>query len=229
MNYQLEICVDSFDSTRTALKAGADRVELCSALELGGLTPSYGLIERAAHLKNKDIYVMIRPRAGDFNYTAEEFETMKTDIKWIKKMPVQGIVVGLVNADGYLDLERLAELSHLAKPLKCVLHRAFDVAKSPEKDIPAIVDLGFIRILTSGQKETAAEGSDYIAKIQKQYGNLIEIMPGSGVNDQNALDILKRTNCSSIHMSGKLKKEVIEYANEELISKVKKILAQERG
>ncbi len=199
----LEVCVDSFKSLLTAKAAGADRIELCSALSLGGLTPSYGLMEQAIEVKDIEIFVMIRPRSGDFLYDEFEFETIKKDIISAKKMGFNGIVTGILLKNGKLDLERMEEIAEIAKPLKVVLHRAFDDALEPENDIEALIDMGIIRILTSGQRSNALEGAGYIGEIQKQYGNRITIMPGCGISKNNIEKIYNITGCKHFHMSGK--------------------------
>lgn len=200
----LEVCVDSFKSLIIAREAGADRIELCSALNVGGLTPSYGLMEQAKSIKDIEIFVMIRPRSGDFLYDETEFETMKKDIELAKSMGFHGIVTGILLENGKIDLKRMKEIAEIAKPLKAVLHRAFDDADEPEKDIPALIEMGIIRILTSGQRRNALEGADYIADIQRNYGHKITIMPGAGINKDNIERIHNIVKCSHYHMSGKV-------------------------
>lgn len=200
----LEVCVDSFTSFLTAQKAGADRIELCSALTLGGLTPSYGLMKQAKKIKNIEVYIMIRPRFGDFLYDDMEYETMKNDIEIAKSMEFDGIVIGMLLANGSIDLQKMKEIVKLAKPLNVVLHRAFDDAKEPEKDIPNLIDMGIERILTSGQRETGLEGAEYISKIQELYGDQITIMPGADINAGNIEEIYNKTGCTNYHMPGKV-------------------------
>jgi len=200
----LEVCVDSYTSMITAKKAGADRIELCSALNIGGLTPSYGLMKKAKELKDIEVFVMIRPRSGDFLYDDNEFETMKNDISLVKEMGFQGIVTGVLLSNGKIDLERMKELVKAAHPLKVVLHRAFDDAKDPIEDIPKLIEMGVCRILTSGQRENALEGAKFIGEIQKSFGASITIMPGCGVNENNLEEIYKLTGCTHFHLSGKV-------------------------
>ncbi|SFI37050.1 copper homeostasis protein [Tindallia magadiensis] len=199
----LEVCVDSYTSLMTAIKAGADRIELCSALNMGGLTPSYGFMQQAKDVSGVEIYVMIRPRSGDFLYDDGEYETMKKDVEKVKKEGFHGIVIGFLKADGRLDLERLEEMVKLADPLKVVLHRAFDDANQPEKEIPKLIEMGIQRILTSGQRKTATEGVEYIQSIEKEFGKEITIMPGAGVSAENIETLYKKTGCTHYHMSGK--------------------------
>lgn len=201
---KLEVCVDTYTSMVTAKNAGADRIELCSALNIGGLTPSYGLMKKAKEIKGIEIFVMIRPRSGDFLYDDNEFEIMKNDISIAKQMEFDGIVTGILLSDGRIDIDRMRELVKIAYPLKVVLHRAFDDAKDPIEDIDKLIEMGVCRILTSGQRANALEGADYIAKIQERFGDSITIMPGCGVNGGNIEEIYKLTGCTHYHLSGKV-------------------------
>lgn len=203
----LEVCVDSFDSMDTAMKAGADRIELCSALELGGLTPSYGLMEKASGHKEVEVFVMIRPRAGDFLYSEEEFDVMKRDIRKAKELGLTGIVTGILLKDGSIDLKRMKELVTLSHPLPVSFHRAFDDAKEPDRQIPDLIDMGVIRILTSGLEESAWEGADYLKSLQDTFGDQITIMPGAGIRPENIRMLAEKTGCSSFHMSGRSRTE----------------------
>lgn len=200
----LEVCVDSFESINIAKAAGADRIELCSALNIGGLTPSYGLMKQAKTVTGLEIFVMIRPRSGDFLYDEFEFQTMKEDIKLVKELGFDGIVTGVLLSDGRIDLKRIKELVELAYPLPVVFHRAFDRAKDPMQDMEALIDMGICRILTSGQRQTAIQGVDFIAKLQKTYGDKITIMPGSGIHHSNIRTLIERTGCTHYHLSGKV-------------------------
>nr|WP_312576066.1 copper homeostasis protein CutC [Sedimentibacter sp.] len=200
----LEVCVDSYTSLMTAKDSGADRIELCSALNIGGLTPSYGLMKMAREIKGIEVVVMIRPRSGDFLYDDNEFQTMKEDIEIAKKMGFDGIVAGILLSDGRIDIDRMNELVKFARPLKVVFHRAFDDARDPLSDISKLIDMGICRILTSGQRANALEGAEYIAKMQANFGKNITIMPGCGVNANNIKKIYEITGCSDYHMSGKV-------------------------
>lgn len=200
----LEVCVDSYTSMITAKKAGADRIELCSALNIGGLTPSYGLMKKAKDLKDIEVFVMIRPRSGDFLYDDNEFETMKADIILAKEMGFQGVVTGILLSNGNIDIDRMKELVKTDHPLKVVLHRAFDDAKDPIEDIPKLIEMGICRILTSGQRKNALEGANYIGQLQKNFGDYITIMPGCGVNANNLEELYKLTRCTHFHLSGKV-------------------------
>ncbi|MBP1924840.1 copper homeostasis protein [Sedimentibacter acidaminivorans] len=200
----LEVCVDSYTSLMIAKDAGADRIELCSSLNIGGITPSYGLMKMAKEVEDIEIFVMIRPRSGDFLYDNNEFQTMKRDIEIVKELGFDGIVTGILLSDGRIDIDRMNELVYFANPLKVVFHRAFDDAKDPVLDISKLIDMGVCRILTSGQRVNALEGAEYIAKMQADFGKNITIMPGCGVNANNIKKIYEITGCSHYHMSGKV-------------------------
>ncbi|WP_425448268.1 copper homeostasis protein CutC [Dethiothermospora halolimnae] len=200
----LEVCVDSYTSMSIAKDAGADRIELCSALNIGGLTPSYGLMKQAKEIEDIEVFVMIRPRSGDFLYDDNEFEAMKNDIKLAKKMEFDGIVTGILLRDGKIDIQRMRKLVEIANPLKVVLHRAFDNAKNPVEDIPKLIEMGICRILTSGQRSNALKGAHYIGKLQEKFGEFITIMPGCGVKAKNIERIHKITKCTQYHLSGRI-------------------------
>ncbi len=225
---RLEVCVDAFESVLTAKAAGADRVELCSALNIGGLTPSYGLLDQVRFVEELDKAVMIRPRSGNFVYSQKEIETMTYDVEWVKKLGYKEIVVGILTAEGYLDLAAMAYFVALAAPMKVVLHRAFDVAREPEKDIPHLIDMGIVRILTSGQQDTAIVGASYIRQIQEKFGQHITIMPGSGVNAECLPALMAQTGCGEYHMSGRLGRssdkhveDLVGYADYDTIRRVR--------
>jgi copper homeostasis protein len=242
----LEVCVDSYNSLKIAEAAGANRIELCSALNLGGLTPSYGLMRQAISHQSLEVVVMIRPRAGDFCYSTDEFETMKQDVLSAKELGFEGVVTGILHPDGHIDLERLRELVDLAKPMQVTLHRAFDVAKDPEGSMEALIDMGIVRILTSGKAPTALEGASFIRELQRAYGQHITIMPGSGVREDTIEELMALTGCTQFHLSGKVGVEslmqyrpewlpkmhaidefVVEKADYNRISKVKRALGHE--
>jgi copper homeostasis protein len=198
----LEICCFSLESCLIAQKAGANRVELCGGMLEGGTTPSAGLIRLARQNLHIKLYIMIRPRGGDFCYSDAEFEVMKADILTAKNLGVDGVVFGILNPDGSVDKTRTSELVNLAKPLKVTFHRAFDVAKNPFQALEEIIDCGCERILTSGQKNTAIEGIDLLETLVEKSNNRIKIMAGSGVNAQNAKQLLD-IGVHSLHMTGK--------------------------
>lgn len=201
---KLEICIDSYQSFLNARDAGADRVEICSALALDGLTPSVGLVKL---IEESDLekFVMIRPREGDFFYSDEEFLQMKKEIEIFRAYKIDGFVFGILDGDDRLDMERMKELIDFAAPFPCVLHRAVDYAVDFEEKMPDIIQAGFIRILTSGQKAKAPQGTDLIASLEEKYGDKIEIMAGSGVSYQNIGEIYQKTGIENFHTSARRK------------------------
>ncbi len=198
----LEICSFSLESCLTAQKAGAGRVELCGGMLEGGTTPSAGLIRLARQNLTIKLYVMIRPRGGDFCYSESEFEVMKEDILTAKNLGADGVVFGILNPNGSIDKNRTTELVILAKPLRVTFHRAFDLAENPFQALEDIIECGCERILTSGQKNTAIEGIDLLKTLVEKAQNRIEIMAGSGVNAQNTQQFLN-IGVHALHMTGK--------------------------
>ncbi|AFK02837.1 Copper homeostasis protein cutC [Emticicia oligotrophica DSM 17448] len=198
----LEICSFSLESCLTAQNAGAGRVELCGGMFEGGTTPSAGLIRLARKHLHVKLYVMIRPRGGDFCYSDAEFAVMKEDIQTAKDLGADGVVFGILNPDGSIDQIRTSELVRLAAPLKVTFHRAFDVANNPIQALEDIIACGCERILTSGQKNTAIEGIDLLKTLVEKSQNRIEIMAGSGVSAQNAQQFLS-VGVRALHMTGK--------------------------
>ena len=203
MNHpELEICVFSVESAITAQKAGADRVELCSGFTEGGLTPSAGTIHMVRKLLNIECYVMIRPRGGDFCYSDTEFEQMHHDIEFAKSCSVDGVVLGALQPNGYVNIIRTRELVQHASPLKVTFHRAFDLSVDPFRALDDIVVCGCCRILTSGQKATAVEGIDTITKLVAYSSGRIDIMAGSGVHPENARQFIE-AGVQALHFSAK--------------------------
>ncbi|GAB3504902.1 copper homeostasis protein CutC [Emticicia fontis] len=198
----LEICCFSLESCLTAQKAGAYRVELCGGMFEGGTSPSAGLIKLARQNLTIKLYVMIRPRGGDFCYSESEFEVMKEDIQTAKELGADGVVFGLLNPDGSVDVPRTKELVELAHPMKVTFHRAFDVSAEPFEALETIIDLGCERILTSGQKNNVTEGLDLLRILAEKAGNRIEIMAGGGVTAKNAAQLLE-AGVHALHMTGK--------------------------
>ncbi|MBR1770324.1 MAG: copper homeostasis protein CutC [Bacteroidales bacterium] len=203
----LEICVDSIDSALIAQKSGADRIELCANLSEGGTTPSFSMIKKAKELLNLDIAVMIRPRSGDFLYNDTEFSLMKEDILLCKETGVKAVVFGLLTENGKVDIPRTQELVCLAKPLDVCFHRAVDMTEDYFGAIEDIIRCSCTRILTSGQENKAIDGLTRIAEAQNLFSRKIEIMAGSGVNEFNAEEIVKRSKINNIHFSAKKTEE----------------------
>lgn len=202
----IEVCANSFDSAVEALKGGAQRVELCQDLKNGGTTPSAATIQLATERLKKeglDVFVLIRPRPGHFCYSDLEFEVMKREILFCKKNNVDGVVIGLLTAENKIDLRKTAALVKLAKPMQVTFHRAFDYVTDPFEALEQIIDLGIQRILTSGQKATALQGSTLIQQFVEKANGRIVIMPGSGINANNIVELVKHTNAKEFHLSAK--------------------------
>lgn len=199
----MEVCANSLESALAAQKGGAIRVELCDNLSEGGTTPSYAQIALAKEILSIKIYPIIRPRGGDFLYTELEFNLMKTDIKICKALNCDGVVIGILKADGSIDIERCAELIELASPMPVTFHRAFDMSNDLETSLEAIISLGCERILTSGGESSAINGADRIAKLIKLADGRIIIMPGAGVNTNNVTELIKTTGALEFHASAK--------------------------
>ena len=205
----LEVCANSVESALAAQQGGAARVELCENLYEGGTTPSHGDILVARKLLQIKLYVLIRPRAGDFLYTGVEYEIMTADVKHCIEAGCDGIVIGLLNADGTVDKERCSKLVQMATRMGVgvTFHRAFDMCADLNQALEDIIDLGCERILTSGGKSTAIEGSRIIAELVETAGGRITIMPGSGVNEHNVEDLIRFTGAREVHSSARSRKQ----------------------
>jgi len=194
----IEVCAESHEYAVKAEKAGADRIELCKDLHLDGLTPDYESAKRTIDTLNIPVFILIRPRKGDFIYSDEEFELMKQDIVKFKEMGCKGIVSGVLNDNNSIDIDRTKELVELSKPLEFTFHRAFDVVSEPFKEIENLIELGIQRVLTSSQKNKALEGLELLEELKNISNNRIIIMPGSGISP---LIIKKFKSFSEIHGS----------------------------
>lgn len=182
---QLEIACFNYESAIVAQENGADRIELCENMELGGTTPNSILGVRVREQLSIQMHVIIRPRGGDFVYSDEELIEMKQDIKQFKKLGIDGFVFGVLKEDGSVNKTRNKELVNLASPLSCTFHRAFDVVENVEQSLEDVIDCGFKTILTSGQGVNVLEGISVLEKIQKLAGDRIVIMPGGGLRSSN--------------------------------------------
>ena len=200
----IEVCAESYVYAMKAEKAGADRIELCKDLHLDGLTPDYESAKKTIDSLNIPVFILIRPREGDFMYSNEEFELMKSDIAKFKEMGCKGIVSGVLNDDNSIDIKRTKGLVELSKPLQFTFHRAFDLVNDPLNEIESLIEIGVDRILTSGQKDKAIEGLELLMQLKKISKNRIVIMPGSGINRSN---IVNFQSFNEIH--GSFKKRLI--------------------
>jgi copper homeostasis protein len=197
---KLEICANSYQSALIAQKAGAHRIELCSELSVGGITPSYGLIKQVIDTLSIAVFVLIRPRSGNFTYSEEEFDVMKHDIQLCKNLGCAGIVSGVLNKDNTIDIERTQELIELSKPLEFTFHRAFDCVENPQEALEQLINLGVERVLTSGLEASAEKGLELLKQLKEHVNGRITILPGSGINLQNA-KLFKDAGFLEIHLS----------------------------
>jgi len=197
----LEICCGSIDDAIQAQAGGADRVELCSAMFIGGLTPSIGTLQEVKSRLKIPVMAMVRPRGGGFCYTGAEFATMERDTEAAIEAGADGVVFGILTEDGRIDQRRTMRIRRIVGKRQAVFHRAFDVTPNPFGALEQLIDLEVTRVLTSGQKNTASEGVDLIAELIERAGRRIEILPGGGIRPYNMHEIAKRTRCGQIHMT----------------------------
>lgn len=201
MSYLVEIATSDFLTTRSAVEGGADRIELCANLAEGGTTPSAGMVRKCREAFKVLLYPIIRPRGGDFLYTTEEFDIMLHDVKLFKEYGCDGVVIGLLQADGTIDLSRTAKLVEAAYPMGVTFHRAFDRCLDPFAAMEQLISIGCERILTSGQQPQAPAGVELIARLNKEADERIIIMPGSGVRADNVRQLADQTGCTELHSS----------------------------
>jgi copper homeostasis protein len=197
----LEVCVESVDHARAAERGGADRIELCSDLSSGGITPSLGLMQTVRRHLQIPIHVLIRPRAGDFFYSDHEFEIMRDDILAACQCGMNGIVLGILQRDGHVDIARTKALVDLAYPLPVTFHRAFDESPEMESALHEVIQTGSARILTSGGQSSAIEGLPALTRLVQLANGRIAIMPGGGINYENVVRIIEVTSVREIHTS----------------------------
>ena len=199
--FELEICANSIESVKEASKGGADRVELSDNLYEGGTTPSAGTLIQAKKSSAIPVFVIIRPRGGDFCYDEEEVEVMLRDIEMAKDLGADGMVLGCLKPDGTVDRETCSRLVEACGDLPVTFHRAFDMTRDPLEALEAIRSLGVSRLLTSGQKNKALDGAELIAKLQEEAGKSLKIMAGGGINEQNIAALAQKTNILAFHAS----------------------------
>ena len=197
----LEICCGSVADATEAEAGGADRVELCSALYLGGLTPSAGTILEAAASLSIPFVVMLRPRPGGFCYSAAEFRVMLRDAETALAHGAAGVVFGVLHEQGTVDADRCREIIRLAGGRTTVFHRAFDVTPDPLATLDQLVDLGVSRILTSGQRADSLAGASLIRDLRHRADGRIEILPGGGIDGENVEQVVRQTGCDQIHLA----------------------------
>ena len=199
----LEICAGSVESAVAARDGGAKRIELCAALEVGGVTPSAGLIAEARKIEGLTLNVIIRPRGGDFLYNEYEIACMEQDIRTCKELGADGVVIGALTADGDIDTKACKRLIAAADGMSITFHRAFDMCSNPRKALEELIALGCNRVLTSGQAATAEAGAPLLKELVEQAAERIIIMPGCGVSSANAAAILQATGATEIHASAR--------------------------
>jgi copper homeostasis protein len=199
-----ELCIDSVEEALTAKEFGFKRVELCSGLELGGLTPSYGLISSCVEIQGAEVHVMIRPNPGGFVGTTISFQLMQKDILGAAAGSAAGVVFGVLDQQNRVDYQKNSALVHLAKSQKlaCTFHRAIDLSSNWQADLEELIEMGFDRVLTSGGEAKAIDGIDRLAQMKEQAAGRIEIMAGAGVNSDNALK-LARAKVDALHFTAR--------------------------
>ena len=203
MKFKLEICVDNIESAIDAQNAGADRIELCNNLPEGGTTPGSGTISAVKNNLIIGLNVIIRPRGGDFLYSDLEFDIMRREIETCGENSVDGIVLGILEHDGSIDVERTGRLIEFAQPMSVTFHRAFDMCNDPLKGLEDVIATGADRLLTSGQTNKAVEGIELISQLIRQADKRIIIMPGSGIDESNIGLIARSTGAREFHLTGR--------------------------
>jgi copper homeostasis protein len=195
----VEVCVDSIESAIAAERGGAQRVELCSDLVEGGITPSAGLIATVRKKISIGLYTMVRPRAGDFYYDADEFAVMQRDVLMAKQLGADGVVFGILGIDAEVDITRTRQLVDLGRPMKSTFHRAFDMSADLQRSLESVIATGADRILTSGAKQTALEGTVMLRNLVEAAAGRVIIMACGGINAENVRVLVEKTGVREIH------------------------------
>jgi len=196
-----EICIDSVHSAIQAEQGGAERIELCSALSEGGITPSHGLIHSILNKVSLQVFVIIRPRGGDFFYNSSEFQVMLADIHTARELGCAGVVLGLLTEDGQVDVDRTRICVEAAGPLPVTFHRAFDLVANQPIALEHVVEAGAARILTSGGRVSALDGALQLASLQQQSAGRVCILAGGGIRQSNVRSLIEQTHVSEVHSS----------------------------
>lgn len=196
-----ELCAESIDACLAARDGGADRIELCSALSEGGLTPSHGLIREAVNHSGLPVHVLLRPRGGDFVYSNAELDVMREDLRHLRLLGASGVVLGVLHEDGSVDVERTRELVEMAGPLEVTFNRAFDHAASLDNALEDVIKTGCQRVLTSGGERDVVSGGKALARLIEQAAGRIEIAAGGGLRLKNAAAVARMTGARHFHGS----------------------------
>jgi copper homeostasis protein len=211
--YILEISVETVEAARAAERGGAQRIELCANLAVGGVTPSAELVQAVRGEIGIPVFSMIRPRGGDFVYSDAESESMQRDITAAERLGIDGVVLGILKSDRTVDVARTRQLVELARPLPVTFHRAFDEALDFPKALEDVIQTGATRLLTSGGSATASEGAAKLAELIQKAGDRIIILPGGGINPGNLLQIVEQTGAREFHsgLSSSLRRPISDY------------------
>jgi copper homeostasis protein len=196
-----ELCAETVDACLAAREGGAHRIELCSGLSEGGITPSHGLIRDAVERSGLPVHVLVRPRGGNFVYSASEVDVMRRDILHVKELGAAGVVLGILLPDGRVDMEATRALVDLARPMEVTFHRAFDATPSVQQALEDVIATGADRILTSGGQRNVVAGTAALAELVQRAGNRIEIAVGGGLRLQNAASLARATQARHFHGS----------------------------
>ena len=219
MSPLLEVCVDSLESAQAAIAGGAGRLELCTSLSEGGLTPTPGMLAQiqATNSTKIPIFCMLRCRPGNFIYTPEEMEVMTEDSKILRKYGADGFVFGALLQNGDVDMKNAREIIKTCFPLPVTFHRAFDLCRRPTIEIEVIIDLGFTRLLTGGKQKTAQLGAKLIKKLMEQVGSRIIIVPGGGIDLDNVAYVVENTEAKEYHGAFRKVKETAAVQEEDVV------------
>lgn len=202
--FTLEVCADSVESVLAAQKGGADRIELCQNIIIGGTSPSESLFLEIKKHSDIRLHVLLRPRFGDFCYSEYEFQIIKSEVQRFRELGADGVVIGMLNPDGTLDMEHMKELMEETGDMSVTMHRAFDVCRDPMEALEQAVSLGINTILTSGQENSCVKGISLLKELEEKSAGRIEIMAGAGVNAAAITPIYEQTGITNYHMTGKM-------------------------
>lgn len=197
----LEVSIEGVDGLLVAQENGADRVELCASVLQGGITPSVGMVREALRQARIPVFVIVRPRGGDFLYSEAEFESMRQDVMALKDLGVPGVVTGCLTAGGEVDEQRTAELLRLARPMSFTFHRAFDMVRDPVQALEVLIGLGVDRLLTSGQRGTAVEGLTNLKHLGQVANGRIIVMPCGSIRAANVGQVCRETGLWEVHFA----------------------------